>query len=191
MNTKKCKKCGWEYPIDWPGRICRFCQEPFIDGPCSICGKYSEKLHNGKCTACKTIEHRAWREKRVNNADMAFADWRKRIASLPYPSPTLTEGQWMEACKHFGGCAYCGSADIDSRSMFIQFKDGGRYCAWNIIPACERCETARKRDSNPFLRMDNKYRRAAYHSAKKYGFTLENLQRIVDYLASKMEGSNE
>lgn len=93
----------------------------------------------------------------------------------------------MEACKHFGGCAYCGTDSIDARSMFIQFNAGGRYCAWNIIPACEQCETALKVDPNPFLRMDDSYHRGAKHSARKYGFTIENLQNIVDYLQSRME----
>ena len=186
MNTKKCSKCGWVYPVMWPGRRCRFCQEPFKDGLCSCCGNYSEKLHNGICQQCHTIMHRAWRKGRVDNAEVAYKKWLDKIKDLPYPSPTLTEEQWMEACRHFGGCAYCGDATIDARSMFIQFKDGGRYCAWNIIPACERCETARKSSTNPFLRMDNSYHRGSEHAARKYGHTLENLNKIVDYLQERM-----
>ena len=93
----------------------------------------------------------------------------------------------MEACTHFNGCAYCGGDNIDARSMFIQFKDGGRYCNWNIIPACERCETSRKSSPNPFLRMDDTYIRGNKQPAKKYGFTLENLDRIVGYLQERMQ----
>lgn len=186
MNTKKCSKCGWEYPIDWPGRRCRFCQELFADGPCSHCGKIA-KLHNGVCRACETIQHREWREGRISNADKAYKDWLKKISKLPYPFKTLTEDDWMNACKHFGGCAYCGDDNIDARSMFIHFKDGGRYCTWNVIPACEKCETARKSTLNPFLRMDDSYNRCPSNSAKKHGFTLDRLQAIVDYLQSKME----
>ena len=187
MNTKKCSKCGWEYPIDWPGRQCRFCQEPFKDGPCSCCGKLSDNLHNGICRTCHTAQHKVWRMGRRETANTAHAEWLKKIASQPYPYSTLTEDQWLEACKHFGGCAYCGSSDIDARSMFIPFKEGGRYCAWNIIPACEKCETARKATPNPFLRMDEGLLRSQTNSARKYGYTLENLHRIVDYLQSKME----
>lgn len=187
MSTKKCSKCGWEYPIDWPGRTCRFCREPFIDGICSRCGKYSEKLHRGRCQACYTEMHRDWRDKHRSNADAAYKEWMKKIESQPYPYQALTEEQWMEACRHFGGCAYCGDAEIDARSMFISFKEGGRYCAWNVIPACEKCETALKIDPNPFLRMDDRYHRGSAHSARKCGFTLENLQRIVDYLERKMQ----
>ncbi len=186
MNTKTCSKCGWEYPLMWPGRQCRFCQEPFKESPCSHCGKIA-KLHNGVCRSCETIQHREWRNGRIDTAEEAYKEWLKKISKLPYPSPTLTEEQWLEACKHFGGCAYCGDANIDSRSMFIPFKAGGRYCVWNIVPACERCETVRKSDPNPFLRMDNSYHRGSAHSARKYGYTLENLSRIVDYLQSKME----
>lgn len=186
MNTKKCSKCGWEYPIDWPGRQCRFCQEPFLDGPCSHCGRIT-KLHNGVCRECETKQHAEWRAGRINIADTSLKEWLTKISAIPKSSPTLTEEQWMEACRHFGGCAYCGDMNIDSRSMFIRFKDGGRYCAWNIIPACERCETLRKVIPNPFLRMDQKIRRGNKEPAKKYGFTLEKLQNIVDYLQSKME----
>lgn len=187
MNTKKCSKCGWEYPIDWPGRSCRFCHEPFEGGPCSHCGRIFDKLHNGVCRECETKQHRAWREGRIENAETSYKNWLKKINSLPYPSPTLTEEQWMEACKHFGGCAYCGDANIDARSMFIRFKEGGRYCAWNVVPSCERCETLRKSIYNPFIRMDQMYRRGNKEPAKKYGFSLDKLQKIVDYLQSKME----
>lgn len=113
------------------------------------------------------------------------------IGKLPYPYQTLNEEQWMEACKHFGGCAYCGKDSIDVRSMFIKFKNGGRYCNWNIIPACEQCENALKLTDNPFIRMDQKYKRGNSTQAKKLGFNLDNLQRIVDYLQSKMEALNE
>lgn len=187
MNTKKCSKCGWIYPTEWPGRRCRFCQEPFIDGICSCCGEYSEKLHNTICRACHTKQHREWRMRRRDTAVDSLSKWLTKIAELPYPSPALTEEQWMEACKHFGGCAYCGGTDIDARSMFIQFRDGGRYCAWNIIPACERCETARKDVPNPFLRMDSSLNRSPAASARKYNFTLERLSNIVGYLQGKMD----
>lgn len=184
MNTKKCSKCGWEYPIDWPGRKCRFCQEPFPESPCSHCGTIT-KLHNGVCRACETKQHKEWRYRRRYNADTSFKEWLEKISKQP--ASTLTEEQWMEACNHFKGCAYCGADSIDARSMFITFKDGGRYTCWNIIPSCERCETARKYTENPFLRMDEGLNRTHVHQAKKFGFSMEKLQKIVDYLQSKME----
>jgi len=156
-----------------------------------MCGKWNDKLHNGYCQPCHTIMHREWRKGRRDAAATSLDEWLKKIKALPYPSPALTEEQWMEACKHFGGCAYCGEASIDARSMFIPFKDGGRYCAWNIIPSCEKCETGRKEIPNPFLRMDNSLNRSPEACARKYGYTLENLQGIVDYLQTKMEVNNE
>lgn len=139
------------------------------------------------CRQCHTRQHAEWRDRRRNNAASSLDDWLKKIKALPYPYQTLTEEQWMEACRHFGCCAYCGEGNIDARSMFISFKDGGRYCAWNIIPACEKCETALKATPNPFIRMDDRYNRDYAAAAKKYGFTVENLNKIVDYLQSKME----
>lgn len=187
MNTRKCSKCGWEYPLDWPGRTCKFCHEPFIGGFCYMCGEWADKLWEGRCTACKTKLHSKWRLGRLADADKQYKEWLESIKKIPYPYKTLTEEQWMEACKHFGGCAYCGSPEIEARSMFIPFKEGGRYCNWNIIPACEKCETVRKSTINPFERMDNMVKRSQTCQAKKLGFTLENLQKIVDYLQSKME----
>lgn len=120
-------------------------------------------------------------------AAVSLDSWKEDISKIPTPYTTLTEEQWLEACNHFGGCAYCGRDQIDSRAMFIQFKDGGRYCNWNIIPACEKCETMYKSTDNPFLRMDQKINNRRDSQARKYGLSLTKLARIVDYLHSKME----
>lgn len=190
MNTKKCSKCGWEYPISHPDRTCRFCQEPFKQVPCTSCGTPTdiEKIYHGLCRACQTMQNKQWRHNRKDNADKKYEEWLEKISTIPTPYKTLTEEQWLETCKHFGGCAYCGSMDISARSLFIPFKDGGKYCVWNVIPACEKCETAVKMIKNPFNRMDQQVHRAPANQARKLGFTLDNLQTIVDYLQSKMEG---
>lgn len=186
MSTKKCSKCGWEYPGDWPGRTCKFCHGPIEGGYCSICGEWSDKLHRGKCTKCRTEEHRAWDRMHKLRAEASYREWLLLIKHLRQPYETLTEEQWMNACKHFGGCAYCGAESIDVRSMFIPFKDGGRYCAWNIIPACEKCETAIKTIQNPFLRMDNVLYRAQHTSAQTYNLSLDKLEAITEYLKRRM-----
>lgn len=191
MNTKTCKGCGWVYPKDWPGKTCRFCHTRLTEGICAVCGEYSEKLHRYRCASCATKEHISWRSSRRGNAQSQYEEWLKEISKIPTPYKTLTEEQWLEACKHFGGCAYCGADSIDARSMFIDFSNGGRYCAWNIIPSCERCETAIKSIRNPFARMDNILYRDKASSAKKYNFSLDNLHKITDYLHSKMEINNE
>ena len=185
MNTKKCSKCGWVYPMEWPGGTCRFCHGPLDYQRCCRCHKYVTKLYSGICIECSKAAHYEWVHKKKEQANDALSDWVSKISTQP--TKPLTEEQWIKACKHFGGCAYCGNANIDVRSMFIRYKDGGRYCAWNIVPACERCETVRKSIHNPFLRMDQSFYRGSSDPAKKYGFSLENLQRIVEYLQSNME----
>lgn len=185
MNTKTCSKCGWVYPIKWPGRRCKFCQTPFSTNKCSVCGNEAPKLYKGACTKCTTERHNKWVQQQKDKANEALSDWLNKIAQQP--TKTLTEEQWLNACKHFGGCAYCGGSDIDVRSMFISFKEGGRYCAWNIVPSCERCETVRKSVRNPFLRMNQTFYRGSRDPAKKYGYSLEKLQKITDYLQSNME----
>ncbi len=187
MSTKTCKGCGWVYPKEWPGRRCSFCGTKFTDGICAVCGKYSEKLNRYRCTTCETKRYNAWRDAHKDNAEELYQEWCNAIAMIPTPYQTLTEEQWLETCKHFGGCAYCGAEAIDVRSMFIKFDKGGRYCAWNIIPACEKCETSLNSISNPFLRMNNKIYRSEHYTTKKLGYNLDNLQKITQYLKSKME----
>lgn len=188
MSTRKCNKCGWEYPATWPGKTCKFCHSPMEGGQCASCGKFAEKLnkYNNRCKECSTKAHRAWSQGRVDKAEIEFKDWLSTIEAIPKPHKTLTEDEWLEACRHFGGCAYCGEPEIEARSMFIPFKLGGRYCSWNIIPACERCETSVKLTDNPFKRMDNIYNRGKGRQTNKLGFTLDNLNRIVEYLKRRM-----
>lgn len=187
MNTKKCSKCGWIYPADWPGQTCKFCHTPMEGGRCSGCGRIVEKLYRGHCKDCKTKIHAAWRAKKRAEGKDNYSDWLERIKAIPTPYKTLTEEQWNKACRHFNGCAYCGEPEISARSMFIDFKEGGRYCSWNIIPACEKCETAIVRQPNPFIRMDTQINRSADSSTRVYGLNKENLQRIVDYLEGEMK----
>lgn len=63
---------------------------------------------------------------------------------------TLTEEEWLEACRYFEGCAYCGSEDISTRGFLIPFKDGGEYAAWNVLPLCDKCGTRSIRQPNIF-----------------------------------------
>ena len=189
MNTRTCKHCGWVYPATWPGKTCKFCHKPMESGICPRCGKYSDKLNraNNYCKDCSTAAYNAWRKKIVSNNIDAFEQWKEVIKKIPTPYKPLTEEQWLEACRHFGGCAYCGKPTIEARSMFIHFRDGGRYCNWNIIPACEKCEAAYKATDNPFLRLDERLNRNSYGPAATYGFSKEKLLGIVDYLRSKID----
>lgn len=189
MNIKKCSKCGWEYPREWPGRTCRFCHTPLKGGLCVKCGEWFDDLNpkHGMCKKCWAKINLDWKKNRVAKSDAKYAEWLDSIAKIPTPYKTLTEDQWLDACKHFGGCAYCGAEQIDARAMFISFKRGGRYCSWNIIPACERCATMSKQIENPFDHMDVTVHRSKTNATKKYNYDLSKLQKIVDYLSEKME----
>lgn len=157
-------------------------------GICSRCGKFAEKLNktNYRCRECSTTEFGSWSKTRVDNAEIALTAWLEKIQNIPTPYTTLTEDQWSEACRYFKGCAYCGTTEIEARSMFIPFKLGGRYCAWNIIPACEKCETAIKLYDNPFKRMDNVYNRSKQRQTQRLGYTIDNLYKITEYLERRM-----
>lgn len=85
----------------------------------------------------------------------------------------------------------CGSDDISTRLMFVDYKDGGRYCAWNIIPACEECATMRKTIHNPFSRMDSTLHREGNVPTKRKAFNLEKLKAITDYLERRMHNESD
>lgn len=187
MNSRKCSTCGRIYPLNWNGKTCRFCHTPLPGGICPGCGEYVDRLQSGHCTKCRSRLHAAWRARKRGDSATRYKNWLNKIASLPKPYKTLTEDQWNKACRHFSGCAYCGEPEIVSRSMFIPFKNGGRYCSWNIIPACEKCETSIVREENPFLRMNTQINRSAGGSARKLGLSEVTLQKIVDYLEGEMK----
>lgn len=139
------------------------------------------------CDKCYAAYDREWHNKRRDAAAAKYDEWITLIAEIPTPYKTLTESEWLEACKHFGGCAYCGSDNVDARAMFIKFKDGGRYCAWNIVPMCEKCAKVHNSIDNPFVSMDSSVNRDRGSMARVYNHSLDKLQKIVDYLLYKME----
>jgi hypothetical protein len=123
-----------------------------------------------------------YRAKRDAGFEKDFEAWKKKISTIPKDYPTLTEEQWMRACRHFNGCAQCGDEDIEARGFFIQFKEGGRYCDWNIIPLCQKCAADWKLSPNPF--------RAAWsRDNANRAFNRRNcLKDIVDYLGGIIDG---
>jgi hypothetical protein len=124
------------------------------------------------------IKYIAKRDKQLEDQ---YNDWKARIAKVPKNYPTLTEDQWMAACRHFGGCAQCGSENIEARGFFVAFKDGGRYCDWNVIPMCDRCAADWKLCPNPF-------RAARQRDNAGRSFNLrECLTEIVSYLGGKLD----
>lgn len=155
MATKKCDKCGWEVDIQDTSRRCPVCKTPYEYGICSICKQYIKYYRHNR-TVCKhcydTVTRKPdayanmWKRRRE-----VYAEWCEKIKKVPKTYPTLTNEQWLEAVRHFNGCALCKSSSIDTRAYFIPFKDGGRYCDWNIIPICEECATENRRNPNHFM----------------------------------------
>ena len=183
MAIKKCSKCGWEVAHTYAATICPVCGTRYVDGPCRICGEYAPRLVNGtNCVRCHRKKYNIaensaeWERRRRANNDKRFAEWRSKMQQLPKDYPTLTQQQWLEACRYFDGCAYCGADSIDARAYFVKFEEGGRYCDWNIIPACEKCATKIKLLANPFAYLENA------PSRKK-------LQNIIKYLEEKLDAA--
>lgn len=154
MPTKTCSKCGWVMDIRDPTSHCPICHTRFPAGVCSICGEVKPYFRDfGRtCKDCYLhVVKKPDDEQRMNERRRAiYNEWRQKIASIPKNYPTLTEAQWLDACKYFGGCACCGDESIDARGYFVPFRHGGRYCDWNIIPMCERCATAIRIHGNMF-----------------------------------------
>lgn len=190
MNTKTCNNCGWVFPATYPPNTCKFCGAHFTEGICSTCGKFSTDLvyNRNICRSCSnasTNERCKKRYKRLREQTTDhYKEWLDKISKVKTPYKTLTEDQWLEACKHFGGCAMCNSDNIDARGFFIPFKEGGQYCNWNVIPLCDKCATRLRVQVNPFIK---------YHTTlnKRLKSTQANadalLDRIVNYLQPRLE----
>ena len=191
MNTKTCNNCGWIYPITQPERLCLICGAEMPIITCTVCGeaKPIEEMAKGRrmCKKCWNFRDSAYQKKSYEkikaHLDVKYREWLDTIQSIPHEYPTLTEEQWMEACRYFKGCAICGDEEIDTRGFLISFDLGGRYCNWNVIPLCERC-------SKHFATNKNPYRQARYIDQRTIGSdfkTQKNLEKIIAYLGEKLK----
>ena len=210
IEQRQCTGCGWIYPATFKAPVCKFCKAPVraikfkpVPGNCANCGAYVEDIYHNRgklCNKCYYKKVYADKKARPNfeetrnknrmkhyyvtqaNADRQYTDWLSNIKDIKMH--TLTEDEWMKACMHFGGCAFCGAASIDTRQYFIKFKEGGKYNACNIVPACDLCATDLKKNPNPFRYMDKQLN----ESKSIYrGQNRERLKRIVDYLQCIIE----
>lgn len=192
MSTKTCKCCGWVYPASRAGRKCKVCGYEFETYTCNICGKEitpDKAVKN--MTVCRTcyapklneISRRSTARKNVR-LQARFDDWLEKVQAVPKDYPTLTEEQWLAACKHFDGCARCHCDTIDARGFFISTKLGGRYCDWNIIPLCEKCTTSWDLTRNVFKNAESRdFWLKSEHEHR------ECLEDIVDYLGGKLDAA--
>ena len=57
----------------------------------------------------------------------------------------LTPLQWAQILKDFDNrCAYCGAECNAEVEHLVPLGSGGEHSAWNVIPACRKCNAARK-----------------------------------------------
>ena len=153
MDTKTCSKCGWVVAMRDPSNYCPVCGTAFEYRICSMCGKvYKMWARRSVCKEC----YRKYVDVGNGKAMIArrravYAEWLEKVRKVPTDYPKLTEEQWMEAVRHFNGCALCKNESVDTRGYFIPFKDGGRYCDWNVIPLCSDCALTLKTNLNWFL----------------------------------------
>jgi hypothetical protein len=165
-------------------------------GICERCGEESTELNErGLCPTCnkkRRVEaEMVLYNKNINITDTQFKDWLDKIKRVPKDYPTLTQEQWLAACKHFDGCAMCDSESIDARGFFIEFKEGGRYCDWNVIPMCDICVSNHKIRTNPFKMMHHRLG-IKPKSSKETNLEFahnspKRLKKIVDYLQPILE----
>lgn len=171
----------------------------FTEGTCAKCGEHSDDIipSTKLCRKCynkrngvyqkrvvhTTDDNQKYYRRLCKEADERFAAWTKQLNSVT--THTLTEDEWLECCRYFGGCALCDSDQIDARGYFIRFEDGGKYNACNVIPICDKCATAIKYQSNPFRQMNPLINR---NLATSRGYSVEKLEKVADYLQSKIGG---
>lgn len=184
MSTRTCKGCGWVYPASQTGNKCRICGTPFDEVVCRVCGKLVSSTDRvpGRllCKPChnkeESVHMKTYLTKLNKGFDEKFQDWLALIAQVPKNYHPLTEQEWMRACRFFNGCAQCGNESIDARGFFIKFKDGGRYCDWNIIPLCSKCSADWGLSPNPFKAAWHRDNRARERARR------DCLQRVEEYL---------
>lgn len=59
----------------------------------------------------------------------------------------LDSAQWAALTDAWGGCAYCGDADVPvQKDCVMALSRGGRYTLDNIVPACRSCNASKCND---------------------------------------------
>lgn len=195
-----CTKCGWKFPSTHSATACRFCGTAFKQQLCSTCNTvktdedfnyiYDKRkqayFRRHQCKACERIRTTVRVKKlTIEQRELAkklYADWIATTSKVPYKP--LTEEEWLSTCKHFGGCALCGDKHIETRHFFIQYKEGGRYAPWNILPLCGKCSVKRY-DDNPFKSMYRKLKAANSIDQEVFTKLYDFFRKKVDEYESK------
>lgn len=194
MDKRKCPKCGWIPGKGDNDRRCKLCGTLFEYRLCLYCHTVQKVYTENKpiCRECylarqrvnKTEVNRRWKIKRTKKRVDAYEAWLKRTRSAPFKA--LSEADWLEACRYFGGCALCNNVEISARGYFIPYTMGGRYTAWNILPLCEQCTLETKYQLNPWLRLDE-YLNDSINSAR--GLGIKKVLTAAEYLERKLNES--
>lgn len=69
---------------------------------------------------------------------------RKRKKRMDRVAHDLSSEQWAALRGAWGGCAYCGAAEVAlQRDCVLALSRGGRYTLDNIVPACRSCNASK------------------------------------------------
>lgn len=72
---------------------------------------------------------------------------RRRQRRMARVEHDLTPDQWQALLDAWGGCAYCGAAEVAmQRDCVLPISRGGRYTLDNVVPACRSCNTSKCND---------------------------------------------
>lgn len=195
-KTKTCKGCGWVYPMSHPGERCKFCKTVFDIICCKRCGQLytaEERITSDSLPVCPDCYRKAIhgyyttnKEKRHATYAVRQEDLMRRVKQVPKNYHSLTESEWIEACRYFNGCAMCGSDEIDSRVLLLSPQQGGRYCSWNVVPMCHNCATHWRPVSNVFQTFDEQSKKAHYASGTT---RRESLEKIIEYIGGQLDAA--
>ncbi|MNH35596.1 hypothetical protein D3C79_962960 [compost metagenome] len=83
----------------------------------------------------------------------------------------------------FDGCALCDETHVEVRQFLVNFKDGGRYAPWNILPMCVKCGTKLRLHDNPFRWLDG--------LIKHKEITVDKRDMVLEYITLQIEKVSE
>lgn len=205
-SVRKCKGCGWTFPQSFHGEKCRYCKTVFDTQWCRheeafVPDHKMPRLKSGPnkgrttyiCVDCRSAyrmkydkRNREGQRLRSQRFDMKqiekYKDMFDQLIKSNKDFKPMTEEEWHKVCEYFGGCAICGEEHIESREFFINFKDGGKYAAWNMFPLCGKCATHTKFTANPFMWLD---KRMGY--TRHIGITEERRQKMYNYFVGQIK----
>ena len=72
---------------------------------------------------------------------------RRRQRRMARVEHDLTDDQWLALRVAWGGCAYCGRAEVAlQKDCVLAISRGGRYTVANVVPCCRSCNASKCND---------------------------------------------